>query len=124
MSNSSPESKATTESIVNTTTTKSKRFLTQELAQIEVYGRIGKVFTKMGNLSTTGAFFEIISSNYMPRMGDLVRLTINLRSIKKVHVLDGEVIWCKGLGLGIQFLNPEQFRKKLSEKTAAESIKT
>lgn len=104
--------------------TKAKRFLTQELAQIEVYGRIGKVFTKMGNLSTSGAFFEIISSNYMPRMGDLVRLTINLRSIKKVHVLDAEVIWCKGLGLGIQFLTPEQFRKRLSEKTAAESIKT
>ncbi len=115
-----------TSSTTNTenSATKAKRFLTQELAQIEVYGRIGKVFTKMGNLSTSGAFFEIISSNYMPRMGDLVRLTINLRSIKKVHVLDAEVIWCKGLGLGIQFLTPEQFRKRLSEKTAAESIKT
>jgi hypothetical protein len=94
-----------------------RRFTTHEHAQIEVYGRIGKIFCKMGNLSTSGAFFEIISSNYMPRQGDLVRITVNLRSIKKTHILDGEVAWCKGLGLGIQFLNADLFRKKLTVKT-------
>jgi hypothetical protein len=96
---------------------KAKRFLTQELAQIEVFGRIGKIFCKMGNLSVSGAFFEVISSNYMPKHGDLVRLTVNLRSIKKVHTIDAEVIWCKGLGIGLQFMSTEQFRKKLSEKS-------
>ena len=100
---------------------KAKRFLTQELAQIEVFGRIGKIFCKMGNLSVSGAFFEVISSNYMPKDGDLVRLIVNLRSIKKVHNIDAEVIWCKGLGIGLRFISTEEFRKKISEKTLAQS---
>jgi hypothetical protein len=98
---------------------KAKRFLTQELAQIEVFGRIGKIFCKMSNLSVSGACFEVISSNYMPKHGDLVRLTINLRSIKKTHVIEAEVIWCKGLGIGLQFLGATAFRKKLTEKSMA-----
>lgn len=98
---------------------KAKRFLTQELAQIEVFGRIGKIFCKMSNLSVSGACFEVISSNYMPKHGDLVRLTINLRSIKKTHVIEAEVAWCKGLGIGLQFLGATAFRKKLTEKSIA-----
>lgn len=94
-----------------------KRFLTQELVQVEVFGRIGKIFCKMGNLSVTGVFCEIISANYMPRSGDLVRVTVNLRSLKKVRTMDAEVIWCKGLGTGLHFLTPELFRKKLSQKS-------
>ncbi len=96
---------------------KPKRFMTQELAQLEVFGRIGKIFCKMGNLSVAGAFLEVISSNFMPKKGDLVRLTVNLRTIKKVHTIDAEVIWCKGLGIGLQFISAEQFRKKLSDKS-------
>jgi PilZ domain len=99
-----------------------KRFLTQELAQIEVFGRIGKIFCKMGNLSTSGAFFEVISSNYMPKQKDLVRLTIQLRTIKKTHVIDAEVVWCKGLGIGLQFITSEQFRKKLSDKSLSTQL--
>jgi len=93
-----------------------KRYLTQELAQIEVYGRIEKVICKMANLSTSGAFFEIISSNYIPRMGDVIRLTINLRSIKRVHIMNAEIIWSKGLGLGIQFLTTLELQQRLSAK--------
>ena len=93
-----------------------KRYLTQELAKIKIYGQADKVICKMANLSTSGAFFEIISSNYIPRMGDVIRLTINLRSIKRVHVMNGEVIWSKGLGLGIQFLTTLAMQQKLSDK--------
>ena len=99
---------------------KAKRFLTQELAQIEVFGRIGKIFCKMSNLSVSGACFEVISSNYMPKHGDLVRLTINLRSIKKTHVIEAEVVWCKGLGIGLQFLTATAFKKKLTEKSISQ----
>ena len=94
-----------------------KRFLTQELVQVEVFGRIGKIFCKMGNLSVTGVFFEIISANYMPKSGDLVRITVNLRSLKKVRTMDAEVVWCRGLGMGLQFLSPEKFREKLTQKS-------
>jgi hypothetical protein len=94
-----------------------KRFLTQELVQVEVFGRIGKIFCKMGNLSVTGVFCEIISANYMPKAGDLVRVTVNLRSLKKTRSMDAEVVWCKGLGTGLQFLTSEKFRQKLTQKS-------
>ncbi len=95
-----------------------KRFTTKELAQIEVYGRMGKVFCKMSNLSQSGAFFEIINSNYMPRTGDLVRVTVLLRQINKTHVLDAEIIWCKGLGLGLNFLKKNELMGKLAGRPA------
>ena len=95
-----------------------KRFLTKELAQIEVYGRMGKVFCKMSNLSQSGAFFEIINSNYMPRSGDLVRVTILLRQINKSHTLDAEIVWCKGLGLGLNFLKKTELLHKLAGRPA------
>ena len=96
-----------------------KRFLTKELAQIEVYGRMGKIFCKMANISQSGAFFEIINSNYMPRSGDLVRVTILLRQINKTHVIDGEIIWCKGLGIGLTFLKKETLVEKLTARQIA-----
>ncbi|MBC7742679.1 MAG: PilZ domain-containing protein [Bdellovibrionaceae bacterium] len=96
----------------------SQRYVTQELAQLEVYGRQGKVFCKMANLSSSGAFFEIINSNYMPRAGDLVRITVLLRQINKTHVLDAEIIWCKGLGLGLNFIKKHELIRKLSGRPA------
>lgn len=97
----------------------SKRFNTKEMAQVEVYGRMGKVFCKMSNLSASGAFLEIINSNYMPRSGDLVRMTILLRQINKTHVIDAEIIWSRGLGLGINFLKKSDLVEKLSGRLSA-----
>lgn len=94
-----------------------KRFPTQELVQVEVFGRIGKIFCKMGNLSVTGVFFEIISSNFMPKGGDIARITVNLRSLKRVRTMEAEVIWCKGLGMGLHFLTGDKLREKLTNKT-------
>ncbi len=101
-----------------TTEAPPQRFFTQELAQLEVYGRMGKVFCKMANLSQSGAFFEIINSNYMPRAGDLVRVTVLLRQINKTHVLDAEIVWCKGLGLGLNFIKKDQLMKRLAGRPA------
>ncbi len=100
------------------TPTTNERYVTQELAQLEVYGRMGKVFCKMANLSNTGACFEIINSNYMPRAGDMVRVTVLLRQINKTHVLDAEIIWCKGLGLGLNFVKKHELMKKLAGRPA------
>jgi len=93
-----------------------KRFTTREPAQIEVYGRHGKIYCQMGNLSTTGAFFEIISSDFMPRKGDLVRVTIQLKQLNRVYSLDAEIIWRKGLGMGLMFLKKEKLFEKLSAR--------
>lgn len=95
-----------------------KRFPTKEPAQIEVYGRFGKIYCKMGNLSTGGAFFEIISSNFMPRQGDLVRITVHLKQLNRVHSVDAEVIWCKGLGMGLMFIKKDKLFEKLSTRSA------
>ena len=98
----------------NTSAQPARRFLTQELAQIEVFGKAGKVLTKMTNVSVTGAFFEIINSPFMPRKDDLVRITVNLRAVNKTHILDAQVVWNKGLGLGVQFINRDELNRKIS----------
>ncbi len=94
-----------------------RRFVTKELAQLEVYGRMGKIFCKMANLSQSGAFFEIINSNYIPRTGDLVRITILLRQINKSHFIDAEIVWCKGLGFGLSFLTKDLLLAKLYSRS-------
>lgn len=91
-----------------------QRYNTKETAQIEVYGRTGKVFCKLGNLSESGAFLEIVNSNYVPRSGDLVRITVLLRQLNKTHVVDAEIIWARGLGLGISFLKRTKLLERLS----------
>lgn len=91
-----------------------KRFPTREPARIEVIGRKAVLFCRMNNLSTTGAFFEILNSNYTPRTGDMVRVTVNLKQVNKTHSLHGEVIWAKGLGMGIVFVKQKEIYTKPS----------
>ncbi len=104
----------------NSTATQ-RRFLTKEHAQIEIYGRMGKVFCRVANLSVTGAFLEIINAKYVPKPGELIRMTVLLRQVNKTHTLDAEIIWSKGLGLGISFIKKEQLFEKLSAKPASAS---
>ncbi len=99
----------------------SKRFPTKEHAQIEVYGRSGKIFCRLVNLSASGAFLEIINSKYTPQQGDVIRVSVTLRQLNKYHNLDAEIVWCKGLGLGICFLKKNEIYEKLATRTAAHS---
>ncbi len=92
-----------------------RRFLTQELAQIEIFGKAGQILTKMANVSTTGAFFEIINASITPKKDDLVRITINLRAVKRTHIIDAQIVWCKGMGLGVEFLNRDEMNQKISQ---------
>lgn len=91
-----------------------RRYVTQELAHIEIYGKSGRILTKMGNLSASGAFFEVLSPNFSVKKGDIARVTINLRSLNRIHVVDCEVVWAKGLGVGVQFLKREELQEKLT----------
>ncbi len=65
------------------------------------------MFCKMNNLSMTGAFFEIVNSQITPRQGDVVRITVSLKKLNKSHVLHGQIIWNKGLGIGIAFIKSQ-----------------
>lgn len=80
------------------------RYQTNEPARIEVYGKNETIFCRMSNLSATGAFFEIISSNFVPKKGDRLKISINLKKIKSTHIIKGEVIWKKGIGMGVMFI--------------------
>ncbi len=93
-----------------------KRFFTKENAQLEIYGRLGKIYCRMTNLSQTGAFLEIVNAKYTPKPGELLRMTILLRQVNKTHTIDAEIVWSKGLGLGINFIKKDQLFEKLSAR--------
>ena len=88
--------------------TNAQRHHTQEIAQIEVYGRMGNLLAKMRNLSVTGAFLELTHADFVPQKGDLLRVTVNLNSVKRTHQLNALVVWTRDLGLGVQFISEEQ----------------
>ena len=92
-----------------------KRHQTKENAVVEVYGQNGKIYCRMNNLSTSGAFFEIVNSSYSPKNKDIVRITVNLKQMSKTYVMHGEVVWSKGLGLGVSFIKQKDLFKKIAK---------
>ncbi len=100
------------------TSTGAKRHSTKEFATIEIQGRTLKIQCRLSNVSQTGAFLEVINSGITPKQGDLVRITVNLRQISKTHILIGQVVWSRGLGLGVTFLkNKDLDISSLKSKT-------
>lgn len=91
-----------------------QRFQTQEPARVEVYGKTEAFLCKMSNLSTSGALLEILSSENMPEVGDLICVTISLRHLNKTHVLNGEVIWRKNQNMGVAFITHKALLQKLT----------
>jgi hypothetical protein len=92
----------------------SQRFEAQEVAQIEVYGRAhGKIVARLKNISTTGAFFELTQSEYVPKQGDIVCVTFHLESLNRSRVVNAEVVWIRGLGFGAQFLLKDELVSRL-----------
>lgn len=96
-----------------------KRFKTNEKAHVEVYGHVGVLNASMRNLSQTGAFLEVSRGDYVPRKGDLLNLTVSLDSLKKAHIMAAEVIWCKGLGVGICFISKDEVLERMMAKNGA-----
>ncbi|WP_295899058.1 PilZ domain-containing protein [uncultured Bdellovibrio sp.] len=93
-----------------------KRYKTKETAQVEVYGHIGILVANLKNLSQTGAFLEVSQGDYVPQKGDLLNLTVNLTSLRRTHNVAAEVVWSKGLGLGICFIGKEQVLERMMAK--------
>lgn len=91
-----------------------QRYLTHEPARVEIYGKKEALLCRMSNLSATGAFFEILSSSYLPQVGDLICVTINLKDINRIHVFNGEVIWRKDHGMGVSFVKQKELIRKLA----------
>lgn len=93
-----------------------KRYSTKETAHVEVYGHIGILVTNLKNLSQTGAFLEVRQGDYIPKKGDLLNLTVNLTTLRRTHNVAAEVVWSKGLGLGICFINKDQVLERMMAK--------
>ncbi|MGZ3692446.1 MAG: PilZ domain-containing protein [Pseudobdellovibrio sp.] len=81
-----------------------QRHSTNEFAVVEISGRTAKIQCRLSNISQTGAFLEIVNATMTPRQNDIVRITVNLRQINKMHVIIGKVVWSRGLGIGVSFL--------------------
>lgn len=93
-----------------------KRYPTKETAHIEVYGHIGILVAHLKNLSQTGAFLEVSNGDYVPQKGDLLNMTVSLKDLQRTHNVSAEVVWSKGLGLGICFINKDQILERMMAK--------
>lgn len=91
-----------------------KRYRTQELVHVEICGRNDKIFCKLENLSTTGTSLKILSAKVMPRAKDILKITVDLKTLNKVHVVYVEIVWINGLNLGASFVNADAVQKKVS----------
>lgn len=94
-----------------------KRFKTNEKAHVEVYGHNGSVNAALRNLSETGAFLEVSKGDYVPRRGDLLNLTVPLTTLQKSHNVAAEVIWSRGLGLGVCFISKDEVLERMMAKS-------
>lgn len=99
------------------TVSTAQRYDTKEIAHIEVYGRHhGKMVAKLKNISSSGAFFELSQSEYVPRRGDMLCVTVHLSTLKRSHVVHAQVVWGRGLGFGAQFVAKDDLVTKMLSK--------
>lgn len=94
-----------------------KRFQTNQEVKVEIYGHPLDIKAKMKNLSSTGAFLELMKAETLPQQGDLIRITVPLLEVNKVRQLSAEVIWNQGLGFGINFISDELVVDKIMLKS-------
>lgn len=94
---------------------RSIRYPTHELAQLEVYGKVGKYSAHMKNISRTGAFFEMYNHVTQLRIGDVIQIKISLNQLNKEHFMNAEVIWKKNANIGVQFINSNKVFDRLKK---------
>ena len=90
-----------------------RRFTTNEIATIEVFGRMETMHGTMKNLSVSGCFLELTKGEYVPQEGDCVRIVLPLKSINKTRNIFAQVVWKSGLGFGLSFIKKDDISKKM-----------
>jgi hypothetical protein len=90
-----------------------ERYPTKEKAAIEIYGRTGALIATIKDLSKTGACLIWESTDTTLNKGDLLRLTVVLRALRREHRLNAEVVWIEGKRTGVQFLNSRELLDKM-----------
>lgn len=95
-----------------------QRFKTKEMAAVEVYGRNGQVIVSLRNLSASGACLETQHLDFEIRQGDLIRMTVVLKSLNRRHHVNAEVVWREGNRTGVSFIPSNQVLDRLLDKSA------
>ena len=91
----------------------SERFRTKEMAAVEVYGKPGSAVAAVKNLSETGACVQWQTKDVVLEVGDLVRMTIVLKAIKREHKVNAQIVWNDGFKSGVRFLSDKQLLDKI-----------
>ena len=97
--------------------TPAERFRTKEMASIEVYGKEGSAVAALKNLSQTGACIQWHNKDCEMEVGDILRLTIVLKAIKRERSVNAEIVWNDGFRSGVKFLSERQLLDKIIVKT-------
>ncbi len=97
--------------------TLTQRFVTNEKANIEVYGRKSNVAATLKNLSQTGACLTWAQEGVRLETGDLICITVVLGEVKKLHRVNAEVIWRREKETGISFIAKDQLVERFVSKT-------
>ena len=92
------------------------RYDTKEKAVIEIYGKSGVVVARLQNLSQTGARITWEDKAFDLQKGELIRLVVNLKSLKREHKMNAEVVWARKSACGVHFINTEELVEKMVAK--------
>jgi response regulator RpfG family c-di-GMP phosphodiesterase len=100
---------------------KTKRFPTNQPADVEKLNRHETAVCQVFNMSKGGAYIELEKGALSP--GDVIKLNIHLDKLGKVHTLHAEVIWVvphgfhqEKNGAGLKFMSVEEVYTSLLEK--------
>jgi Tfp pilus assembly protein PilZ len=99
-----------------------RRFNTAEIAAVELYGRSDSYNSRVCNMSKGGAYLEF--SNHLPiRVGDMVRMKVELKDVSRIYTVPARVVWTGGtagrssaapkLGVGVEFVGLPDVKKTI-----------
>jgi Tfp pilus assembly protein PilZ len=99
-----------------------KRFRTNQRLNVESYSTGEVLESSMFNLSVGGAYFES-QNKCSASVGDLLKMSVNLKDVHTNHLMNARVIWTTskghysgGYGVGVKFVkNEEVYRQLLGE---------
>ena len=96
-----------------------KRFRTNQRLAVESYSTGEVVESSMFNLSVGGAYFES-PSKYNASIGDLIKMSVNLKDVDTKHLMNARVVWTTrkghysgGYGVGVKFVKNEEVYRQL-----------
>ena len=93
-----------------------QRYETKEKASLEIYGKGGQVIAHVRNLSMTGALIEWTQEDATIEKGDLVRMTVILKTVNRRHNVNAEVVWRDGKKSGLNFIKTDEVLEKMMDR--------